>query len=649
VHGHHTFRGGVDLRLLQYTTTAPPVAQNTQFSFTSGWTSQLSGTTYSAAPGITSGLSIASLLVGDPNGGGTAQPNAPFYSQHYVAPWVQDDWKVTPKLTLNIGVRYDLLGARTERHNQLDRAFNTTASSPINAQLTTTTGLNGPLLGGTTFAGLNGQPRGAYSMNLLNIQPRFGAAYAFSSRTSLRAGFGEFFVSDESVNPTTGFSSSTSYTNSLDGGVTPYGHLADPFPAFVSPLGSSQGLATGAGGSISFVNPNLVIPSVWVSSVSVEQQLTRRDILDISYSSSRAYNLPGSDDLNHVSAAYNAQCDVERGAPNGARTKYCDGAVAPAKLPSPFYNVAAFSGTSYSTTPLISAGAFTRPFPQFQAITENNLPLVHSWYNSMQIAASHNASKDLTFHFGLTWAKNMQAGNIIDTVNRIYGRNLMSNDIPIAITLSGVYYLPVGRGRTFLGHTNRLVDAAVGGWEIAPYYVYNQGVPFSWSPGTGTNNNFHVLSSLNVKQHDLPIDGAHTYKRLQGVTPCVGYEDPDTGLINAGPSYTAAGCTSYAVVRSASAYSVAQNIVYTGVRLPNNHQFDASASKRFAYNEHINLQLRIDAFNLLNHPNWSQVGGTGANNFGTDPTKDSWGTITKGPTGPENFSRELQLSGKINF
>lgn len=650
-HGHHTFRGGLDLRLLQYTTTVPANNQNNAFSFTNTFTSVFSGTTTTPITGTTTGLSIASLLIGDPNSGSTANPNAPFYSQHYAAPWFQDDWKITPKLTLNFGIRYDLLGARTERHNQLLGAFDASASSPINAQLTTTTGLSGPLLGGATYAGVNGQPRGAYSMNLLNIQPRFGAAYAFTNRTSLRVGFGEFFVNDESVNGSTGFTSVTNYTNSLDGGATPYGHLSDPFPTFVSPTGSSRGLITGVGGSLSFINPNLQIPSVWTSSVSVEQQLSKRDILDISYSSARSYNLPGSDNINHQSATYNAQCDVERGAPSGARTKYCDGTTSPAKVASPFYQVAAFNGTGYYSSSTISAKDLTRRFPQYTDITENNLPLVHSWYNSLQVSASHNASKDLTLHFALTWSKNMQGGNIIDSVNRVYGRNLMANDVPVAISFSGVYYLPFGRGRTILGHTNRIVDAAVGGWELAPYYVYTQGVPWSWSPGTSTlNNNFHVLGSLHVNQQDLPYDANHGYKRLRGVTPCVGYEDPDTpGLINPGPSYTQAGCTSYAIVRAASAYSVAQNVVYTGVRLPNNHQFDASLSKRFAYSERANLQLRVDVFNLLNHPNWSQVGGSGANNFGTDPTNDSWGTITKGPTGPENFSRELQLSGKITF
>ena len=201
---------------------------------------------------------------------------------------------------------------------------------------------------------------------------------------------------------------------------------------------------------------------------------------------------------------------------------------------------------------------------------------MHSWYNSLQVVASHNASRDLNFHFALTWSKNMQAGNLIDTVNRIYGRNLMSNDIPTAITLSGVYYLPVGRGRTILGHTNRLVDAAVGGWEISPLYAYHQGNP--WSPG----NNFIIKGPLFVHQHDLPYDSTHAYKRLQGVNPCVGYEDQDTpGLIHPGPSYTANNCTSYAIIRTAGAYSVAQNIVYSGVRLPATHEFDASLFETF--------------------------------------------------------------------
>ena len=342
----------------------------------------------------------------------------------------------------------------------------------------------------------------------------------------------------------------------------------------------------------------------------------------------------------------------------GGNRQLCDGTTAPAKVASPFYKVSGFTGTGYFTNPTISSSAFTRPFPEFTAVTENNLPLVHSWYNSLQVVASHNVARNLTFHFAYTWSKNMQAGNIIDTVNRVYGRNVAANDVPNSISLSGVYYLPFGQGRTFFAHSNRLVNAVINGFELAPYYVYSAGIP--WNPATViggiTYNDFAVLAPLHVKQHDLPIDGTHNYKRLQGVSPCVGYEDPDTpGLIHPGPTYTSNNCTNYAIVREAvnptnsfaPSYSVQRNIVFSGVRLPAQHQFDASLSKRIAYNERANLQLRVDVFNLLNHPNWSQNGGTGFYGFSNDPTSTNWGTIQKGPEGPSNNSRELQLSGKF--
>jgi hypothetical protein len=635
VHGKHTLRAGLDLRLLQYTTTAP--GQNNQFGFTNTFSGEL-GPGYAYAPGYTSGSAIASMLLGYPDSGSSGNQFSPFYSQHYYGLWVQDDFKLTPKLTLNLGIRYDLLGARTERHDRMNAAFNPTAPSPINAQLATHGGLNGPLMGGITFAGVNGTARGAYATNLTNIQPRFGAAYAFSDKTSLRFGFGEFFVNDESVNGNGGFASSTSYTNSLNNGITPYGHLSDPYPSFVQPLGSSQGLATGAGGSLSFINPNYRIPSVWQYSVSVEQLLTSRDTLDISATSTRAHGLPGSDDINHVSAAYYAQCDVER----GGNRQLCDGSGYPAKVANPFYQVGAFKGTSYYSTSTISAGALTRPFPQFTGITESNLNQIHSWYNSLQVTASHRASRDLTFHFAYTWSKNMQEGNLIDTVNRVYGRSLQANDRTNILTLSGVYYLPVGRGKLLLGHTNRLVDAVVGGWQVAPSYVYNSGNP--WFPGS----NFRLNNTIGVPFTELPYDATHAYKRIRGASPCVGYEDQDTGVVTPGPSYSLGGCTGGpTIVRMNSAYSVQRNVVYTGVRYPSIHQFDASLSKRFTYNEKVNLQLRMDAINVLNHPNFSY--SSYGDGYSNDPTNTNWGTISKGPQGPANPSRELQIAAKFSF
>ncbi len=656
--GRHTLRAGFDMRLYQYANVNN--APNNSFGFTNNFTRHF----YNApdAPNTTSGNSIAELLLGYPNQGSLRFQTSPFFSQHYYAIWAQDDWKATPKLTLSFGIRYDLLGARTERHNNLDYGFNTTDINPLDAQITNRTGLNGPLMGGTEFAGVNGAPRGAYATNLLNIQPRFGAAYAFTSRTSLRAGFGEMFIQDEANDHQNGFQAVTNFNNSTTNGqtpslnnpcvpgsagcgpITPGSTLADPYVSTLRPTGSSLGLATTPGSSINFTNPHFQVPSLWQYSVSVEQQLTSRDVLDISYSGLRGYNLEGSDNINHPSTASYARCNVE----SGGNRQLCDGNTPAAVASNPFYHVAGFAGSGgYYSNPTLPAYNLTRPFPAFTDVTEDHLPLIHSWFNSLQVTASHNVSQSLSLHFAYTWSKSMTAGNIIDPIYRVYGRTIDSNDRPNAITFSGVYYLPVGRGKTFLSHTNRLVDAAVGGWEVSPLYIYTQWYP--WLPnGSGNsngNNNWIQLAPVAVKPHDLPVDGNHPYKRLQGVTPCVAYEDTDTGKYIDGPSYIEAGCTTPALVRTANQYVPQRNVVYWGVRQPANHQFDVSLSKRFAWNERVNLQLRLDAFNVVNHPNW-----TYGNSYSSDPTSDNFGTIQKGPSGPGGeLPRDLQISGKITF
>lgn len=635
--GRHTIRAGFDMRLLQFANPGGG-SSNQSFSFTNNFTQHFTPAS-GDAPGFTSGSGFAALLLGDPNGAGIKYSISPFYSQHYFAFWGQDDWKLTSKLTLNFGVRYDILQARTERHNKLNYAFDTNDPSPIQVP-----GL--PLTGGIQFAGVNGAPRGAYATNWLNIQPRFGAVYAFSSRTSLRAGFGEMFINDEGNDSSNGYSSSaTGYTNSiidpLTDNTTPYGHLSDPFSTYVQPTGSSLGLATTPGSSVNFKNPYYQVPSLWEYSVSLQQMLSRRDVLEISYSGTRAYNLLDSLDLNHVSAAWTARCDVERTRVAGSRQNCDASTIGPAQVVNPFKGVAAFSGTGYYTSGTLSTGALTRPYPQFTSVTQDSSNRVHSWYNSLQVSASHNVSKSLSVHAAYTWSKTMKAGQVIDIINGVYGRSLSANDTPSVFTFSSIFYLPVGRGKALLGTTNRLVDAVIGGWEISPLYVYTSGKP--WGLGSnweGPDGPASPIGTLALHAHDLPADGQHSYKRLQGVTPCVAYKDTDTGALVYGPAYVAAGCTSPVAVRTPNQYAIGHNIEFTGVRVGAVHEFDASLSKRFAWNEKLTLQTRLDAFNMLNHPNWT-------NSFNNDPTNLDFGTFGKGPNGPGTPVRDLQISGKL--
>jgi hypothetical protein len=633
VGSRHTVRFGYDMRLMQLANPGNSVG-NQSLTFTNTFTQHFTPASGDSS-GFTSGSGLAAMLLGDPSGAYIKYSISPFYSQHYFAFWTQDDWKVTPKLTLNFGVRWDILTARTERHDKLNYAFDFTTPSPIQVP-----GM--ALTGGIRFAGVNGAPRGAYATNLDNIQPRFGVAYAFNDRTSLRVGFGEMFVNDEGNDSSNGFSSSaTGYTSTVldptTDNTTPYGHLSDPFPQYVRPTGTSLGLATTPGSSVNFKNPQYRTPSVWEYSVSVQRLISSRDVLEVSYSGTKAYNLNDSLDFNHVSAAWTARCDVERTGVAGSRQNCDASTIGPAQVANPFKGIAAFSGTSYYTSSTLSTGALTRPYPQFTSITQDNSNRVHSWYNSLQVTASHRVAKSLTLHAAYTWSKTMKEGQVIDITNGVYGRSLSTNDTPQVLTFSGSVYLPLGRGRAILGSTNRLVDSIVGGWQLSPLYVYTSGKP--WSPG----NNWEWTSTttkIGVSSYDLPADSTHAYKRLRGITPCVAYKDTDTGAIINGPAYVAAGCTAPVLVRTPNSYAIQHSTVSWGARLSAVHEFDASMSKKFSLNDKIALQTRLDAFNVLNHPNWT-------NGFNSDPTSLDWGTISKGPSGPGTPARDLQISGKL--
>ncbi len=120
------------------------------------------------------------------------------------------------KLTLNLGFRWDFQVPRTFRGNQMDGIFNTSVVNPVSSSLPFV------VLGGTEFAGVNGQRRSAYAMNWLDMQPRIGFAYAFRPTLSLRGFVAKNYQIDSSTNGNVGFSTSTSYVPSLDGGLTPY-------------------------------------------------------------------------------------------------------------------------------------------------------------------------------------------------------------------------------------------------------------------------------------------------------------------------------------------------------------------------------------------------------------------------------------------
>ncbi len=159
----------------------------------------------------TSGNSIASFLLGTASSGSVQINPLAFYSQHYYAPFIQDDWKVFPKLTLNLGFRYDLNGTVVERHDRVDYDFNPSVVNPVSSQVSSPA-LNGPVMGGLEFVGVNGNPRAFNALVKTNLQPRVGFSYSPYDRTVVHGGFGVFFLNPNPGPNQYGFSSTTHTT-----------------------------------------------------------------------------------------------------------------------------------------------------------------------------------------------------------------------------------------------------------------------------------------------------------------------------------------------------------------------------------------------------------------------------------------------------
>jgi hypothetical protein len=667
IHGAHSMRFGSNINFDQW--DQPFGGNLDNFSFSNQFTSQF-GPGYSDQSGYYSGDSVASLLLGYPNGGTVYQNVHYFYSQHYFAPWFQDDWKITKRLTLNLGLRWDYETPRVERHNKQTGVFLTNVVNPISSQIPSGTvlGNNKILDGGLTFAGVNGQSRGAFHPSKLNFEPRVGFAWNVVDRLVLRGGIGETILGDEINNGTSGFSASTGYTNSNDGGITPYtacpqgaatpGYpnctgglgLANPIASVAQPTGSSLGLQQSLGNSISFYNPNYHTPQFWNYSLELDGRISKRDTATIAYVGSREPNGSVSNDLNHVSPAYNAMCDVER----GGNHLLCD--ASGAQLQNPFKGLGP-AGSGYYSANTISPGFLTRPYPEFQTITENGWANIgKNWYNSLQATFAHQVSRSLTAHVSYTHSRAMTSSGFIDTVNQIYLPHQVStsNDVNHSITFDAVGYLPIGKGRMLLTNANPLIDAVIGGWEVSPIVTYYSG--FAWRPSGNwemAQTGAPVNQSMAVTHKILPPDANHRNYRIRGANPCVGTRDPVSNAIIPGPSAVAAGCGSpgqVLFVTAASSYSLGRPNETFGVRQPGAYTFNSSFSKNFHVpgakhvylSEATNLQIRVDLLNVFNHPNWDE-------GYNSTASSIDFGTIGKGPNAPTNTPRYVQLSAKLSW
>ena len=658
VRGKHAMHFGIDLRRFQYSQrTSNAAGSALNFTFDKGYTQQWdlnvtgNATNISTAAGY-SGNAIASALLGTAASGNATAVADNFFSSLYYAAYFQDDWKVRPNLALNFGLRWDTVGGgAVERHDRMTSVFDSTDTNPISS-LVNFSGLPiTSLNGGITFANVGGNSRSPFVFLKGNFAPRIAFAYTANPRTVVRGGIGLFYTETGAANvytnSQTGYSTTTHYTGTNDGGSTPLQNFDNPFPTFQTPMGNCGGdknacLTTNAGQALTFINPNYHPSMALQSSLGVEQQLTKWDTFELSYAGNRVYDLTYSYDINHISAAAQAACDPERGGKGTNCTSAATGFIN-----NPFKGIAAFAGTSYYTAATIQKINFSRPFPLFTSITETNLNGGELYYNALEATFNHRTSAGLTLHATYAMSKSIVAAGYADPVNGIPSRTIQGTDIPNRITVSEVYQLPIARGRGLFPNMNRYLDLAIGGWQASTIFIYQSGLPASingYEIDPNANGGYILpRTRFNPGQSNPYHTQANSNSYIQAFKPCVGTRDPNTGVVVLQAYSVTAGCSSANFIQNTT-FGVTQNVVYTGVRLQRYVNVDANISKNFAIYDRLSAQLRLDAFNLANHVTQFTTG------YNTTVGDSNFGTLQMGTAFSGNYSpRVIQITGKINF
>ncbi len=583
--GSHLFKTGGEVRVLRgnYLTNDNPSGN---FSFAQANTGGPRADTPAG------GFPMASFLTG--YGTGFIDNNTGVSIQNvYYGIYFQDDFRVSPKLTLNMGVRYEYETPRTERYDRTTRGFAYDAASPLKVP-----GLD--LRGGLLYAGVNGVPRGIYNPDRNNFAPRFGYAYSLNRNTVFRGGYAWSYIPlIGSVYPV-GYSNQTPLVSSQDG-ITPLNLLSNPFPnGLLPPIGNSQGLLTLVGQNVSYVEQSDRTPIFHNWQFSIQREFISRTMIEVAYVGSRGIRLaaPPSDFTGAINENKN-QLDP----------KYLSlGTQLTQPVANPFFGI--LSGPLGGQT--VQYSQLLRPYPQYTGVTRNSPTFGNSVYHAFQMKVEKRMSHGLTALVAYTWSKNISDLNTPQNAyNRQVERALSDFDVPTRLTITAAWEIPVGKRRHYLSNAPTIVDYVVGGWTLSTFNTFQGGFPMAFGlirPAVGSGSN----------RPNAAGDPS------EGVTGSIG--DRLSRYFNTAAFAQPADFT----------YGNLSPRIGT-VRSPGMNNVNVTLSKEFRITERAKFDLRASAYNFLNHPVFSGPNTT----FGDA----SFGRVFN----QVNLSRQMEFAAKIVF
>ncbi len=622
--GSHTLKAGGQQQLF-YNNFFQPNYPDGFFTFSQDVTSQ---SPFDTAGG-TQGNDFAGVLIGWADSGGASGINvgqSVADKSKSTAFYIQDDWRATNKLTVNLGLRYQWDTPYTERHNN-SQFSDFTGDSGISVP-----GINGTIKGTTIFASSR---KRSIPADYSDIGPRLGFAYLVNDSLVIRGGAGVYFGYGVATNyqyPGAAYTASPSAFFSNDGNVTRNAAttLSNPFPGGIPPaqgqkygklalwgLGNQNNLGTQAAKAADIYQWNLGLQQAFPSNI----------VIAINYSANRSTHLPwaGTENKNFIPSAVRRQHD----------SAYLNNLV-----DNPFVNL--FTGpnaifnepeSQYGNAQIPQLNLL-RPYPQFDGPFEalKNLG-ASSWYNALQVVFQKRAGRYLNFEGNYTWSKNMDdssagANSFLGTLANGYPQELdnlkaewsvSANDATNRLVAAVILQLPIGRGSLVGANMNRVLDAAIGGWQLTTLATLQSGQPLDIHMGNarladGNQRPNVICPAGNTLNTGISIHSAARYGQPYINPNC--FADPGDQQAGDAPRY------------------------FSQLRSEGIHNADVSLEKVFNFGPRAGqLEAHIDCFNCTNTPRFG-IPDTGFQ----DP---NFGIISSSAGGA--LPRNMQLGVRYQF
>jgi trimeric autotransporter adhesin len=595
--GKHSLKVGFDYRKLK---TSGAGVNNATGGFTFN----------TATPGTNSytGLDLGDLLLGAPYNRTTDNATTLTDYVNYYGAYIQDNYRLSSKITVNYGMRWEKETGISEINNGLLVNFNQSVPNVLASQVT------GILpLGAVEYAGLGGNPTQTGDFNTNKWGPRGGIAWQVDSKTVVRGGYGLFWAPQFALGgpiSTLGYAATTSFVGSTNAAGALAPTLYNPFPnGIIQPTGNTLGTAGGIGQTISsLADPYAKSPRVQQYSIDVQRQLPYGIAFEVAY--------VGSYSTHMILGAPTININALNPGLLSQGTAYLNQSV-----PNPYFGVINVGNLAQATVPRYY---LELPFSAYGPINEIFTDYNHAEYNSMVIKAQKRLSQGLTFLSTMTWSKNRDessagAGNSLNAGNQGAPQNpydpgaeysLSNVNSPFRWAFAVSYTLPFGSGQRFL-NDSKWKDYVFGGWTYNAVAVYQTGFP------------------LQIYQSDLNGQYGYgaQYPNATGVSPA------ENGSVE-GKLYNYINPAAFTLAAQGTFGDLSRTITYRG---PGQKNWDMSLFKTILIKERFQAQYRFEMLNALNSPLFAQPD--------TNLSSSTFGQIQ----GQNNFARQLQMALRFSF